>query len=61
MTMLNFQFCPHFRNIPKFILSRHNLFKQGPEMMKNTAQKVKHFVSHVGTNYMQEKLSLRQQ
>jgi len=29
MTMLNFQFCPHFLNIPKFILSRHNLFKQG--------------------------------
>jgi len=29
MTMLNFQFCPHFLNIPKLILSRHNLFKQG--------------------------------
>jgi hypothetical protein len=29
-------------------------------MIKNRTQKVKHFVSHVGTNYMQEKLSLKQ-
>jgi hypothetical protein len=29
MTMLNFWFCHHFLNIPKLILSRHTLFKQG--------------------------------
>lgn len=29
MTMLNFWVCPRFLNIPKLIVSRHNLFKQG--------------------------------
>ena len=27
--MLNFRFCPHFLDIPKLIVSRCNLFKQG--------------------------------
>jgi len=26
---MNFRFCSRFLNIPKLILSRHNLFKQG--------------------------------
>jgi len=64
MTMLNFRFCPRFLKIPKLIFSRHNLFKlfkQGTGNDEEQSTEGEAFFSHVGTNYMQEKLSLKQQ
>jgi hypothetical protein len=46
--MLNFRFCHHFLNIPKLILSRHNLFKQGTREVQEQSSEGEVFCQQCG-------------